>query len=88
MRSTYRCAECGNTSSVPMRCCGTPMRDEEERVAHIHGDVSRGICSAMLERTPNEVRGKALYRCPVCGHFELAQPRSRPGVACGKAGEL
>ena len=87
MSRSYQCSECGNTSSVPMRCCGAPMRGEEERAAYIHGDVSRGICSANLERMPNQVRGKALYRCPVCGHFELAEAPSRPGVASGKAGE-
>jgi len=38
MRRTYQCAECGNTSSVPMRCCGVLMIDEEERVAHIHAE--------------------------------------------------
>ena len=80
MRRTYQCAECGNTSSVPMRCCGVLMIDEEERVAHIHADISRGICSGNLERMPYKVGGKTLYRCPVCGDFELPDLPSQPSV--------
>lgn len=80
MRRTYRCAECGNTSSVPMRCCGTAMRDEEERAAHIHADISRGICSGNLERMPNKAGGMALYRCSVCGDFELPDLPLQGGI--------
>lgn len=48
---------------------------------HPHAKTGRGVCYGKLDRTPYQVRGKAIYKCPDCGYVELSEPPSQPGLS-------